>query len=169
MSPLSLRDFRPALALGLGCISVLGCADPDRNAAKEYVEVMQPVFADNMVLTRQFVEVATEVKKGEAQPRAIAGRFEQTLIPGAVALRDRVMAVQPESAELAAIHRSLAEAWTGRVDAWSGLHAAWGSTDLDAFDAAVKRNLEVKTSEERYIGEVNAWLAPHELSLRQFP
>jgi len=147
----------------------LGCADPEREAAVGYVEFMQPVFVENMALTRQFVEVATEVKKGSAEPRAIAGRFEQALIPGAVTLRDRVIAVQPADAELARIHQGLAEAWTGRGDAWSGLHAAWDASDLDTFDAATRRNLQVKTAEERYIGEVNAWLAPHQLSLRQFP
>jgi len=156
--------------LSLGCAALgLGCADPEREAAAGYVEVMQPIFVENMALTRQFVEVATEVKKGTAEPRAIAGRFEQALIPGAVALRDRVIEVQPANAELATIHQGLAEAWTGRVDAWSGLHAAWDASDLDAFDAATRRNLQVKTAEERYIGQVNAWLAGHELSLRQFP
>lgn len=150
-------------------IVILGCSDPGQEAAALYLADMQPIFVENMALTRQFVEVATEVKKGTAQPRAIAGRFEQALIPGAVALRDRVIEVQPADPELATIHQNLAEAWTGRVDAWAGLHAAWDASDLDSFDAAISRNLQVKTAEERYIGEVNAWLAPHGLSLRQFP
>lgn len=150
-------------------LALLACADPDRKAAEAYVAAVQPIFVDNMALNRQFVEVATEVKRNTASPRAIGLRFEQSLVPGAVELRDRVLAITPEQPELAALHQGLGLAWTARVDAWTGVHKAWQDADLAAFDAAVQRNIEVKTAEERYIVELNAWLAPHELSLRQFP
>ena len=147
-----------------------GCTSATQAEAETYVAAMQPLLAENMKLTREFVDVATEVKKGTADPRAIATRFEVTLVPGATALRDQVLAVQPADADLAALHRGLGEAWTGRVDAWAELHRAWGGADLEAFDKAMRRNLEVKAAEERYFTGANTWLSTHgEVTLDQFP
>lgn len=167
MSPaLHSRMLLPALLLLP--ISV-GCTDPVQDDAEAYVEAMQPLLVDNMALTREFVDVATEVKRGGGDPRSVAGRFETSLVPAANTLRDQVLAIAPATEELATTHRTLGEAWTARVDVYVELHRSWGAAELDAFDTAMRRNLEVKAAEERYFTAVNAWLAGHELGLDQFP
>ncbi|RME26506.1 MAG: hypothetical protein D6798_06575 [Deltaproteobacteria bacterium] len=148
-----------------------GCSllDPGDREAKAYVEQMQPIFVQNMELTREFVDIATEVKKGEARPSDIARRFEEKLVPQATALRDAVAAVHPADEELAATHAVLASAWTGRVEVYAELHRAWGEGDLEAFDAARRRNLKLKGAEERYLIDVNRWLAEHDRALDPYP
>lgn len=176
--PLPLAGLRaPArpppgpLAAGLALLGALlpGCGQPGRDAAIAYAEAMQPVLVDNMKLNREFVDVAAEVKKGQVDPKAVAGRFEQRLVPGAGILRDQVLAIDPADEELSALHQGLEEAWTGRAEAWSELHRAWSSGELEAFDLAMRRNLDVKAAEERYFTAVNAWLAPHGRVLDAYP
>lgn len=151
---------------GLGGCGLVG--GPDREAT-EYLEQMAPVLEGNMALTREFVDVATEVKQGKATPKDIARRFEEKLVPQATQLRDAVADIKPEDEVLAATHDGLAKAWTGRVEVYAELHRAWATGDLDAFDAATRRNMKLKGSEERYLIQVNNWLAPHGLTLDMYP
>lgn len=157
------------LATLLAAPAIQGCSDPAEDAAQAYVEAMQPVLARNMELTRQFVEIATEVKQGRTEAKAVAERFEENLVPEAAALRDAVLAIHPESEPLAATHRSLGEAWTGRVEVYRELHRAWGMGELEAFDRADRKNLEVKAAEERYFSQVNQQLSPMGLVLDPYP
>lgn len=166
-SPPLVRGL-PALLLGLPLLGACR-GDPVQADAQAYVAQMQPIMVENMALTRQFVDVATEVKRGTIDPRAVATRFEQTLVPGATRLRDEVLAVQPKTEGLATTHRALAEAWTTRVEVYGELHRAWGATELNAFDAAMHKDLEVKAAEERYFTDVNHQLAVYGLGLDQFP
>ncbi len=161
---------RTALA-ALALLALSGCPllDAGDREAASYVEQMQPIFAQNMELTREFVDVATEVKKGEAQPADIARRFEEQLVPQATALRDAVSTIHPDDETLAATHAGLASAWTGRVEVYAELHRAWGAGDLAAFDAATRRNLKLKGAEERYLIDVNRWLAEHDQALDPYP
>ncbi|MCK6505358.1 hypothetical protein L6R53_18490 [Myxococcota bacterium] len=152
------------LALGLSA-----CGDPAASAARDYAAAMQPVLVDNMKLTREFVDVAAEVKKGQVDPKVVAGRFEQRLVPGAGILRDQVLAIDPEEEALIPLHQELEQAWSGRAEAWAELHRAWTAGELEAFDQAMRRNLEVKAAEERYFTAVNAWLAPHGQALDAYP
>lgn len=163
------RAAATAGALLLAPFLAGGCGDPSQRAADDYVAAMQPVLARNMDLTREFVDVATEVKKGEASARAVARRFESSLVPQATALRDAVVAIQPEDPELAATHALLAEAWTGRVAVYAELHRAWGAGELEAFDAATRTNLDLKDSEQQYFTQANAWLEERGQRLDPYP
>lgn len=169
MSRASLPRSIALPVLLLAGAQATACFDPSEREAAEYVVAMQPVLVQNMELTREFVDVATEVKKGKADARGVARRFESSLVPKATALRDAVVAITPQDEELAATHALLAQAWTGRVAVYAELHRAWGAGELDALDNAARTNLELKSTEEQYFSQVNTWLQARDQHLDPYP
>lgn len=141
----------------------------ERRDASAYVDAMQPVLGQNMELTREFVDVATLVKRGDSKPADIAARFEQTLVPGAARLRDAVDAIEPETPELAATHELLVRTWTARAEVYEQIHDGWTALDPDAFDAAVARDMQLKDDERQYFEQVAQLLAAQGLALDAYP
>jgi hypothetical protein len=149
---------------------LVGCgSDPVQEDVTAYHAAMQPLLGRNLVLAQAFLDVASKVKKGEADAPRIAERFATELTPTAEALRVEVSAIDPATPQLGDAHAVVVQAWTDRASAYDAMSQAWARNDLAGFDAARKKNLQAKLDEERYFQSVNALSAPYGLELDQYP
>lgn len=159
MAPLTLL-----IALLAGCGS-----DPVQQDVATYHGAMEPLLARNLVLAQSFLEIASQVKKGETDAPQIAERMAKELGPTAEALRAEAEKIEPVTPQLGEAHAVLVQAWSDRAVSYRAMGDAWAQNDPAAFDAARKKNLQSKLDEERYFQTVNALSQPYGLVLDQYP
>ncbi len=163
-----MRFLRHVLPLGaLSTLLACGPSD-DEVAAQTYAAAMSPVLAENLSLARAHLVAAAAAQKSN-DGAAIAERVHAEYAPAAKALHARAVAATPTEPALADTHGQLVRAWNDRATAYAEIDAAWASRDVDAFDAAVKKNLRAHLEEEAYFNAINAQLAPYGLVLEQYP
>lgn len=156
--------------LPLGALTALLACGPsdDEVAAQTYATTMTPVLAENLTLARAHLVAAAAAQKSN-DGAAIAERVHAEYAPAAKSLHARAVAATPTEPTLAETHGQLVRAWNDRATAYAELDAAWASRDVNAFDAAVKKNLRAHLEEEAYFNAINAQLAPYGLHLEQYP
>ena len=157
-------------SLGPILLFILACGGgPEADGAQAYVSAMQPTLQTNASLAQRFLTDASKVKKKETDGGQLAQSLAQELAPEAESLSRAVQGIDPADPKLKDTHAILVKAWQDRADAYDGMRDAWTRGDLTAWDLAQKKNTQSKLDEERYFAEVNAYLAPYELSLDQYP
>lgn len=118
---------------------LLACAsDPLTTAGESYLVEMRPLFTENRALGEQLLQVASKVKKNEAEPAAVAAIVAGAVVKQTGELATKAAAVRPGDTQLATAHGELVAAWKHRAEAYSGAAAAWNAKDTAAFDKAVK-------------------------------
>lgn len=153
----------------IGALCLACGASPEADDASAYVAAMQAPLRDNAALAQRFLTSASMVKKHGTDGPRLAEELALDLVPQADALAKAVGAVDPESPSLDEAHALIVKAWVDRAAAYGAMRDAWTSGDLNAWDAAAKKNWESKLDEERYFSEVNRYLAEYELRLEQYP
>ena len=159
----------PPMSASVLFIALTACAtDSATKAAEAYAHSMAPLLADDDALARKQVALAEGTTSGQLGALDVADRYNRELVPEAGALRDRAKAIEPDAAlpELQAPHALLVQAWTDRAAAYLAILQAYRAGDLTAFDAAAKKNLDAKATEEQYFDDVEKVLAAHGASLR---
>ena len=159
----------PAMSSFVLFTALTACAtDSATKAAEAYAHSMAPLLADDEALARKQVALAEGTTSGQLAAPDVAERYNRELVPEAGALRDRAKAIEPDAAlpELQAPHALLVRAWTDRAAAYLEILRAYRAADLTAFDAAAKKNLDAKATEEQYFDDVEKVLAAHGATLR---
>jgi hypothetical protein len=137
--------------------------------ARAYATEMQSLFVENRAISREFLDVAALIKKESLDAHQIAERFEERVVPRAVALSEKVDAVDPGRSGLTQVHAGIERAWTIRADAYTALAKAWKDADNTAFSRALHDNRAVRKAEERYIEAANQLLVDHQIQLDPYP
>jgi hypothetical protein len=149
---------------------LVGCGqDPMHDDAAAYHAAMQPLVARNLLLARGFLDIASQVRKGETDGARIAVRLDAELTPLADFLQTEASTLKPATAQLGDAHAVLVHAWSERAAAYHALSAAWTAGDPAALEAARQRNLQAKVEEERYFRTVNELFSAYGLELDQYP
>ena len=152
----------------LGLLTACG-PDARERDAMAYVEQMQPLLAENLTLSREFLDMAAKIKQRELTHDQLAERMGERIVPRAKALKESVKAVAPETQALSDVHKGLVRAWSNRADAYGRMHTAWQSDDLQVFNAAAGDHTTVQKAEQRYFVAVESVLAPYKLKLDSYP
>ena len=150
---------------------VLGCAAPDplQQPAADYAAHMRGLMVENADLEQHFVDMSRELHQNELLHNDIAESLEETLIPGAVVLEEKVTAATPSAPELVVLHSQLEKAWSDRTQAWKAIHTAFEAADLDGLQAAMAQRAESRAAEERYLLDAAAILRPYGESIPRYP
>lgn len=147
-----------------------GCgSDPVATDAAAYHAAMTPLLVRNADLSREFRDLAADVKRNKTNAKDIGKMLEQDVIPTAQALARDAAAVRPATPRLVEVHGEIVQAWTDRLTAYQDLRAAWKTTDLEAFDRAADSNLDSRKREKRYLEMANQALAPYQLQFQAYP
>ena len=159
----------PSMSAFVLFTALTACAtDSASKAAEAYAHSMAPLLADDDALARKQIALAEGTTSGQLAALDVAERYNRELVPEAGALRDRAKAIEPDAAlpELQAPHALLVQAWSDRAAAYLAILQAYKADDLAAFDAAAKKNLDAKATEEQYFDDVEKVLAAHGATLR---
>lgn len=136
----------------------LACG-PTQDAVPAYTAAMAPVLTRNQQLGQRFVDLATQVKKGDVDGATVAARLGDELLPAADQLLAQADAVKVNEPELAKVHAELIVAWRDRSAAWKALGDAYKKGDTTGFDAAYRQTMEANVEEEGYFRDVAAFAA----------
>ncbi len=148
----------------------LACArDPLAEAGQSYVSEMQPLFAQNRALGEQFLQVASKVKKNEADATAVAGVVSDSAAGEAAAMATGAAQVHPVEAELAGAHGELVAAWKHRADAYTAVSTAWKAKDTAAFDKAVADAGKASDEEAAAADHLERLLEPAGVNVDVYP
>jgi hypothetical protein len=149
---------------------LLACSqDPLAAAGEAYAGQMKPVFMQNRALGEQFLQIASNVKRNEADAASVAGTVSTTTLHAAEAVAAQAAKVQPADPQLGSGHAALVSAWKHRADAYGAASKAWTAGDLAAFDLAV---LEVRKSaqeEAAAADQLAATLGPAGVKIDLYP
>ncbi|MSP54660.1 MAG: hypothetical protein EXR69_03510 [Myxococcales bacterium] len=127
-----MSPFPLALLLALAC-----AGNPIAEAGEAYVEEMTPLFAQNRALGEQLLQLASKVKKKEADAKAVAAVVSEPALSAAAAIAAGAAQVHPLNVHVAGAHAELVTAWKHRSEAYSAVVTAWKAQDREAFDKAV--------------------------------
>jgi hypothetical protein len=117
---------------------LLACAtDPLTAAGEAYMVEMRPLFTQNRALGEQLLQVASKVKKNEAEPATVAETVSGAVLKAAGEMATKAEAVHPADPQLAAAHTELVKAWKHRAEAYSTVSTAFAAKDTAGFDKAV--------------------------------
>lgn len=130
---------------------------------------MRPLFTENRALGEQLLQVASKVKKKEAEPAAVAATVAGAVVKQAAEVATLAAAVHPGDAQLAAAHGELVAAWKHRADAYSSAVAAWNAKDTAAFDKAVKAVGEASDEEAQAAEHLERVLEPAGVAVDIYP
>lgn len=150
---------------------LIGCGpSADEQAAQDYVAAMTPLLVNNSELSRGFLDLGVQIKRGERTgPLEVAEQLEDKLIPAARSLSEGVAAVEPSSKTLSGVHIDIVRAWSNREKAYVAMHEAWLTGDLAAFEGIAESHRTVFKAEERYFKNVGKVLSEYQLTLKQYP
>jgi len=152
----------------LGLLTACGPDARERDALA-YIEKMQPLLGDNVTLSREFLDVAAKLKRDEISHAELGERLGERIVPRAMALKEAVKAVTPETQALSDVHKGLVRAWSNRADAFGRMHTAWDGGDLKVFNAAAGDHTTVQKAEQRYFVAIETVLEPYHLTLDPYP
>lgn len=153
-----------ALALLWACVG-----DPLTVAGQTYAGEMQPLFVKNRALGEQFLQVASKVKKNEADATTVANLISPSAVSAAAGLADGAAGVHPTDSQIAAAHSELVAAWRHRADAYSAVANAWKAQDTAAFDKAVHDAGVASDEESAAADHLDKVLAPVGVSIDLYP
>lgn len=130
---------------------------------------MRPLFSENRALGEQLLQVASKVKKGEAEPAAVAATVAGAVVKQSADVATKAAAVHPGDAQLATAHAELVAAWRHRADAYASASAAWDAKDTAAFDKAVKAVGEASDEEAQAAEHLERVLEPAGVAVDIYP
>ncbi len=160
------RMASPLLLISL----FVGCgSDPVEQDVATYQAALQPLLAQNLVVAQGFLDVASQIKKGETDAPQIAERLQKELGPLADSLSAAAGKIEPRTPALGEAHAVLVRAWTDRAASYHAMSDAWTANDLAGFENARRKNLQSKLDEEKFFQTVNGLTEPYGLRIDQYP
>ena len=151
-------------------LAFLACGPNSRErAATAYAAEMQLLLDENKAIGREFLDVASSIKKGKLDTHGVAKRFTERVVPRAVDLAKKVEEIEAGTDNLAQVHGEISRAWQIRADAYRQLRIAWNDGDLQSYTRALHDHRAVEKAEARYLEATNTILAPYQLSLDPYP
>jgi hypothetical protein len=149
---------------------LLACGPGAREtASRAYAKEMQTLWGENLAIGREFMDVATRLKKDTIDPHDVAKRFDMRVIPRARKLADKVGALRADTESLQQVHAGIVRAWEIRADSYEQMNTAWLTADMQAYTRALSDNRSVRKAEDRYLEAANTLLAPYQVALDPNP
>ncbi|MDP6935740.1 MAG: hypothetical protein QGG40_22660, partial [Myxococcota bacterium] len=157
-----------ALILGFALVST-GCGDSTEGASTLYVRQASPLFKDNESLAKEFLELASKLKKEESDEAELLSRIEYRVLPKARRLARRSARVVPQDEDLAAGHLKLTASWEARALVYAQLVKAWKEDDMQALDSAILTHARILADEDLALEAINKVMEPYQLELHAYP
>lgn len=149
---------------------MLACAaDPLTAAGQDYARQMQPLLVQNRAVGEQFLQLASKIKKGEADGALVAAQLQSGVIGPAKTMSVEVSAVRPQNSVLVTPHGQLSSAWRDRAEAYASIAAAYTARDTAAFDKAVLAAAAAADAEAQAADRLNAELLGTGIQIDFYP
>jgi len=149
---------------------LLACAqDPLAVAGEAYAGQMKPVFMQNRALGEQLLQIASNVKRNEADAASVAGTVSTTTLRAAEAVAVQASKVQPSDSRITSSHVALVAAWKHRAEAYAAASTAWTAGDVAAFDRAVIEVRKSASEEAAAADQLDATLSPAGVHIDLYP
>jgi hypothetical protein len=149
---------------------LLACAqDPLAAAGEAYAGQMKPMFMQNRALGEQFLQMASNVKRNEADAASVASTVSTTTLSAAETVATQAAKVRPADPQIASGHAALVSAWRHRADAYAAASKAWTAQDITAFDSAVVEVRKAAQEEAAAADQLAATLGPSGVQIDLYP
>lgn len=150
-------------------LTVTGCtreaSDPD---ARLYVRQLQPLLAENALLSQRMLEAAGQVHDGRANASTASVAWEREIAPLAEHLHDQASRLDAPPT-WSSRHERLVGVWGMRAKAYRDVTIAVRKGDRSLWRKAGASADQAKLDEEAWFDDANAALASEGIELDQYP